>query len=302
MIFVEWSEPVVIEHNGQRQEYSRVPYNIRVAAQNGELVVFDNLKDGLLWWNAGLEDKRKLKHEATIDVSQYCDFLNMKYERGERTLASLWADLPVVPTALKTYMMLSNYSDSVIGGNPAALDELRAADDRYAKESIYWMARPERMPWTVNGICLDLVTGQGPEVVHTSQQVDVEVWRAANPKIVKFWHTVEIAAKVSLDSLDAVSVDIADGKKLIFRGEQIIPGVGALTIELPSSCKIYFKGAKLEGSELIWRGRPLTHRLLTKYIAKRLAWEYRMETLYRHYVGSYWSNWLCSWETLWRED
>jgi DNA polymerase len=75
-------------------------------------------------------------------------------------------------------------------------------------------------------------------------------WRAANPRIVDLWHTLETAA------LTAIAKGVAGGPKgLIFKLESRA-GLNRLTVQLPSGRKLYYVSPFMQpgtfGGEALW--------------------------------------------------
>jgi DNA polymerase bacteriophage-type len=85
----------------------------------------------------------------------------------------------------------------------------------------------------------------------------VDSWRAANPEIVKLWHTLETAAKEAIRGKKKVEFKVAGGRvKMAFTYEK-----GMLTWTLPSGRQLFYVRARVEPEDL-WQDLANGGRML----------------------------------------
>lgn len=77
----------------------------------------------------------------------------------------------------------------------------------------------------------------------------VTQWRGANPKIVRFWHNVEKAARTALETDEAITLP---------RGLTFKRRWGGLLVTLPSGRSIYYPRMKMENGRFSYEGQNQT--------------------------------------------
>lgn len=253
-------EPIPrITHNGKVIRSTRIPHDIAIAIRNGESVMFDDALAGFQWFG---ECGRGLIHnEQSLDARRVLKYFGLKYLKQLTTVEMQCHDLPKLPLRAQLYMSIEhNY-----------MGDRMPIPEPWIAQTVLWLAGTQR--GLTYYIPLNCMFGGSGAFEGDFDESRVTLWRYENPSIVKFWKSVEIAAKAALDGLDRISVDVGRTYKLIFSGAQVRPGKGALTVETPSGNALWIPDVKLENGQLLRNGRTFSRTNLVKKIVEFVAWE-----------------------------
>lgn len=277
MIYVELAlaetttaENAIFEVDGERFSGDAVslPYAVEKALAHGRNMQFLDAAAGLRWLRRRYP-RTQLPIARTRCCSSIMSYFNLDLERDDRRMKDVLSTLPAVPDIVETYRQMELYM--ILNDIPLPSSTLSKSHDPEAFRRVTeWVTGSDLS----GALCNEQLLGYKAETISrilgrpVSQQ---ELDRTNPASLAQFWQNVDFAAKIAMDSLGAVTIDIAQGQ-LSFSAEQVVPGYTHLGIALLDGTSLYFAYPKLKGSQLFdKRGKVLTQSRLVGSILSRLT-------------------------------